>query len=182
MTILHHSRTTVTLSSGPLLAGDHFHIPTTTPSIPLYDAPDRRRTSQLPVNPALDPYACTFTVTLTFLPLEQLLNLNDLPIQQHSPTMFSKHQMANTILSTQAKYHLWCASGHSAIEGCRSRCWCLQNCFCIWRNQLLAFKRVFFAVFRYYLHVVKENTIETSLKPWQGNIALVFERSTSAFG
>jgi len=40
---------------------------------------------------------------------------------------------------------------------------------------------VFFAVFRYYLHVVKENAVETSLKPWQGNIALVFERSTSAF-
>jgi hypothetical protein len=40
---------------------------------------------------------------------------------------------------------------------------------------------VFFAVCRYYLHVVKENTIETSLNPWKGNIALVLKRSTSVF-
>ena len=40
---------------------------------------------------------------------------------------------------------------------------------------------VFFASFWYYLQVVKENVIEMSLNPWQGNTALGFERSTSAF-
>jgi hypothetical protein len=58
----YNSRTTVTPSSAPLLAGDHFHIQQRlllyhSMTLPTGDAPPG--SSRLPVNPALDSSACT---------------------------------------------------------------------------------------------------------------------------